>query len=159
MSVPDKNPRRTMTEQNRELVAFGRHVRARREDRGMTPAELASAAGMKRDRLEALEAGRLAPTGDLLPALAAGLAIDAVLVSSGGYLDTAAVCAAFGRRLRTPRERRGVSQDALAGMTGVHRTSIHKFESGRSDPRLTSIRLLAHGLGVPPRELVEDGAA
>jgi transcriptional regulator with XRE-family HTH domain len=146
-----------MTGQNRELVALGRYIRAERENRGITPAELAGAAGLEQARLEALEAGRLAPTGDLLPVLAAGLGIDAnVLVSSSGYMDTAAVCAAFGRRVRTLREKRGLSQEGLGRLTGLHRTSVGKAESGENDPRLTTIRRFARGLGVSPGELIEE---
>jgi len=40
----------------------------------------------------------------------------------------------------------------------LHRGAIYKFEKGGTDPRLASIRRLARGLQVPPRELVEaDG--
>jgi hypothetical protein len=76
----------------------------------MTPAELAPAANIEQEDLEALEAGRLVPADDLLLALSAGLGIDDL----GGYLDTAACLAAFGRRLRELREKRGPPQDALA---------------------------------------------
>jgi len=146
-----------MAEQDRELVALGRAIRQTREEQGMTPAELAAAADTERECLEALEAGRLTPADDLLLGLAAGLGIDPdVLVSSAGYLDTSAVCAAFGRRLRDLRTERGISQEDLARRTGINRTSIGTCERGGSDPRLTTIRLLAHGLQVPPRELIED---
>jgi transcriptional regulator with XRE-family HTH domain len=122
----------------------------------MTPAELAAAANIEQADLEALEAGRLAPTGDLLLALATGLRIDADTL--GGYVDSVAVLAAFGRRARELREQRGLSQEALGQLTGLHRGAIYKFEKGGTDPRLVSIRRLARGLQVPPRELVEaDG--
>jgi len=43
-------------------------------------------------------------------------------------------------------------------LTGLHRGTIYKFEKGGTDPHLVSIRRLARGLQVPPRELVEaDG--
>ena len=61
----------------------------------------------------------------------------------------------FGRRLRKLREKRGLSQEALGRNTSLNRTSIQKLEAGECDPRLTTIRLLALGLRVPPRELIE----
>jgi len=61
----------------------------------------------------------------------------------------------FGRRLRKLREKRGLSQEALGRNTSLNRTSIQKLEAGERDPRLTTIRLLALGLRVPPRELIE----
>jgi transcriptional regulator with XRE-family HTH domain len=64
--------------------------------------------------------------------------------------------AAFGRRVREGRERRGLSQEALGRLTGLHRTAIYKLEKGGTAPRLASIRRLARGLQVPPRELIED---
>lgn len=143
-----------MAEQDQELVALGRVIRQAREERGMTPAELASAAAIEREGLEALEAGRLTPTDDLLPALAIGLGIDS---NALGYLDVSAVCAAFGRRLRSLRIERGLTQDALARRTGfVNRTSIGTCEQGGSDPKLTTIERLARGLRVQPRALIED---
>jgi len=73
-----------------------------------------------------------------------------------GYLDPAAVVAAFGRRLRDLRESGGLSKEALGYLTGIHPTAILRFEKGRRDPRLTSILRLARGLQVPPRALIED---
>ena len=73
-------------------------------------------------------------------------------------MGSAAVLAMFGRRVRELRERRDLSQEALGRLTGLHRSAIYKFEKGGTDPRLASIRRLARGLQVPPRELVEaDG--
>jgi DNA-binding XRE family transcriptional regulator len=51
--------RRVPSEEDRELLrALGRALRQLREERGMTPAELACAAGVRREELEAIEAGR-----------------------------------------------------------------------------------------------------
>lgn len=48
-------------EDQKLLLALGRTVRQLREERGMTPAELACAAGIRREELEAIEAGRPYP--------------------------------------------------------------------------------------------------
>ncbi len=65
------------------------------------------------------------------------------------------VSIAFGLRLREMREERGISQDTLARVTGVHDTAIGRFERGARELRLTTIRRLARGLGVPPGVLVD----
>jgi transcriptional regulator with XRE-family HTH domain len=144
----------TSAQPDKDLMVFGKSIREAREAKGMTPAELANAANIEREDLEALEAGRLAPASDFLLALSIGLGIppDAL----GGYLDPAAVVSAFGRRLRELRESGGLSKEALGHLTGIHPTAIQRFEKGRRDPRLTSVLRLARGLRVPPRALVED---
>jgi transcriptional regulator with XRE-family HTH domain len=113
-----------MSEQpDQELAALGKTIRETREARAMTPAELAVAANIDREDLEALEAGRLAPADDLLPALGAALGTDTAAL--GGYLDTAAVLAAFGRRLRELRTKSNLTQDALGRrLTGRSRSSF-----------------------------------
>jgi transcriptional regulator with XRE-family HTH domain len=144
---------------DREVVAFGRTIRAAREARGMTPAEAADAAGLDRDWLEALEAGRLtSPDAPSLEALATGLGMESkALVSTGHSLDTIGSCVAFGRRVRELRKERGLSQAALGELSSLHRTAIDKYERGTTDPRLTTIRRLARGLQVPPGALFEEG--
>lgn len=54
--------RRVPSEKDRKLLlALGRAIRQLREERGMTPAELACASGINRAELEAIEAGRPCP--------------------------------------------------------------------------------------------------
>ncbi|HYM54999.1 MAG TPA: helix-turn-helix transcriptional regulator [Solirubrobacteraceae bacterium] len=57
------------------------------------------------------------------------------------------------RRLRTAHGR-GISQEQLAGLTGLHRTEIGRIEQGRVEPRLTTLLILADGLGVTIEDLV-----
>ncbi len=56
-----------------DLLVLGRAVRRMREQQGMSADELAGATGMGRERVDALESGRLDPTYELLLALADGL--------------------------------------------------------------------------------------
>jgi DNA-binding XRE family transcriptional regulator len=54
--------RRVPSEEDRKLLlALGRAICQLREERGMTPAELACIAGVRREELEAIEAGRPYP--------------------------------------------------------------------------------------------------
>lgn len=57
------------------------------------------------------------------------------------------------RRLRTAPDRR-ISQEELAFATNLHRTEIGSLEQGRSEPRLSTLLILADGLAVTLDELV-----
>lgn len=62
---------------------------------------------------------------------------------------------AFGRALRKVRQQRGLSQEALAFVTGYHRTYIGMLERGESSPSLRTIFNLAASLRVRPSRLVK----
>jgi transcriptional regulator with XRE-family HTH domain len=62
---------------------------------------------------------------------------------------------AFGEKLRAERERRNLSQEALAEITHVHRTHIGALELGLRDPHLSMLLILAKGLGIRPGALLE----
>lgn len=57
------------------------------------------------------------------------------------------------RRLRTTREQH-ISQEELSFVTNLHRTEIGSLEQGRVEPRLSTLLILAEGLGVTLDELV-----
>lgn len=63
--------------------------------------------------------------------------------------------AAFGRRVRAAREARGLSQEALADIAGVHRTYIGSIERGLRNVSLANILRLSRALGVRPGELLD----
>lgn len=144
-----------MAEYEQELIALGRTIRQVREERGMSTAALAAAAGIEQQYLETLEGGGLDPRYDVLLALGDGLGVGwAALVSGAGDQD-AHTDFAFGQRLRELRAEHNVSQEVLSRRTGIHRTTIGTLEQGDSDPRLSTVLRFARGLDVPPRELVE----
>ncbi|MGH7355108.1 MAG: helix-turn-helix transcriptional regulator [Candidatus Rokuibacteriota bacterium] len=58
-------------------------------------------------------------------------------------------------RLRHLRERKGMTQEALAKTSGVSRAYLSRLEMGRHDPPLSRLRTLAKALGVPVRDLLE----
>jgi transcriptional regulator with XRE-family HTH domain len=58
--------------------------------------------------------------------------------------------------LRRLRLQAVMSQQQLADESGVARDTISKLETGQRRAYPTTIRKLAAGLGVEPRELVED---
>lgn len=65
------------------------------------------------------------------------------------------VCSEFGATVRRLRVELGISQEALADRTQIHRTYIGGIERGERNPTLTMIHRLAEALGVSPRALFE----
>ena len=63
---------------------------------------------------------------------------------------------AFGERVRRLRQERGISQEALADLVGIHRTYVGSVERGERNVSLDNIGALADALGVSPARLVED---
>lgn len=62
---------------------------------------------------------------------------------------------AFGRRVRAAREARGLSQEALADLAGLHRTYVGSTERGLRNVSLTNILRLSHALDIQPGELLD----
>lgn len=127
-----------MPEQDPTLLAIGRTIRQLRETRGMTPAELASTAGVEPQQLEALEAGR------------------SISTAAEPSSDAEAASAAFGHRMCELRAERSMSQDDLADRTDMHPTAIGRIERGKREPRLTTILRIARGLDVQPGALLNE---
>ena len=55
---------------------------------------------------------------------------------------------AFGQRLRKIRTRKGLSQEKLAEVAGLHRTYVSSVERGERNISLVNIDRLAKALGV-----------
>ena len=74
--------------------------------------------------------------------------------SKGAVLSD--VAARFGRRLREVRTGRGISQEKLAELAGLHRTYVSSVERGERNISLLNIEGLALALGVKMAELMPD---
>jgi DNA-binding XRE family transcriptional regulator len=61
---------------------------------------------------------------------------------------------AIAENMRRIRRSRGLSQEELGRLIGMHRTRIGMFEQGRGNPTLGSVDKLAAALGVTPLDLV-----
>lgn len=62
----------------------------------------------------------------------------------------------FSKNLRKERLEAGLSQEALGDASDLHRTEVSLLERGARDPRLSTIVRLAGGLGVSPKDLLDD---
>ncbi|MDO8213450.1 helix-turn-helix domain-containing protein [Conexibacter sp. CPCC 206217] len=62
--------------------------------------------------------------------------------------------AAFARTLRKLRRDRYLSQEDLAGRSGISAKHIGEIERAAKEPRLTTLMRLASGLGVPAAEVI-----
>ena len=65
----------------------------------------------------------------------------------------------FGAVLRVCRRRQGLSQEALAGKSGLHRTYIADVERGARNLSIGSIVCLSEALAVPIAELFASAAS
>jgi transcriptional regulator with XRE-family HTH domain len=60
----------------------------------------------------------------------------------------------FGKRLREVRQRKGLSQERLAELAGLHRTYVSGVERGERNISLLNIERLAVALGVAMSDLM-----
>jgi transcriptional regulator with XRE-family HTH domain len=60
----------------------------------------------------------------------------------------------FAKNLRQERHAAGLSQEALGDLADLHRTEISLLERAERDPRLATIVRIAHGLNIPPAQLL-----
>lgn len=63
---------------------------------------------------------------------------------------------AFGKRIKSIRVSKRISQEKTAELCGLHPTYIGQIERGEKSPTLESIYKLAIGLGVSPQAFFEN---
>ena len=61
---------------------------------------------------------------------------------------------AFGRVVRQARKKRNLSQEELAGRSGLHRNAIGLVERGERSPSLDTVLAIADGLEISAATLV-----
>ena len=64
----------------------------------------------------------------------------------------------FGQRLRQERQRRSMTLEDLAEASGITWSYIAQVEVGRRNVSVDNMHFLAAGVGVPLRELLDQGA-
>ncbi len=137
---------RTQTARNRlaaatvaknRLIALGLAVIEAREQKGMSPSELAEASGIPLRSLERIEAGEPDPDADATTKTTP----DPELI-------------ALGRMVRAAREQKGMSVTELAEAAGLKRRRLVRIEAGELDPHYDGLIALADGLGVRVAEII-----
>jgi len=63
---------------------------------------------------------------------------------------------AFSLVLLRTRKEKGLTHEKLAELAGLHPTTISLLERDKRQPSITTIFLLAAGLGVEPDELIRE---
>ncbi len=61
----------------------------------------------------------------------------------------------FGKKLRTMRLKKKLSQGDVARILGVHRSYISGLERGRRNPSLVTVHKVAKALGISANELLK----
>ena len=61
---------------------------------------------------------------------------------------------ALGRRIRTARKRRNLTQEALADRSGLQRRFVIQLEMGEGNPTYLTLHNLAKALRVSPEDLI-----
>lgn len=127
---------------------MGRQIRLRREQRGMSAAELARRAGLAKATLSGLESGRSNPTIDTLDAVAValGIPLSDLLVSNGP--DQAQVVRA------TDDDGSEVHRELLRRVSGAHQVEIWRL---RLPPR-TGFDGVPHATGTLEHLMVASGS-
>jgi len=62
----------------------------------------------------------------------------------------------IGLRVRELREKKGISQEALAANCGLHRTYVGLVERGQRNLSLATLEKISEGLGAPVSELFSE---
>jgi transcriptional regulator with XRE-family HTH domain len=62
---------------------------------------------------------------------------------------------ALGAQIRALREAKGLSQERLADLAGLHRNFIGLIERGQRNPTFLTLIALSSKLGLPLSELIE----
>ena len=60
-------------------------------------------------------------------------------------------------KLAILRKSKGLSQQKLAVLSGVHRVTIARIETGKLSPNIRTLEKLSDALKIPVRLLVESG--
>ncbi len=68
----------------------------------------------------------------------------------------AGIAQAFGLAVREKRLLKGVSQEALAELSGLARTHVGRLERGEMTPLITVVFKIAKGLGLRSSELMDE---
>lgn len=61
----------------------------------------------------------------------------------------------FGENLRKLRKSRKLTMEALANLADIELSQVHRIETGKINPTLTTIMILADALAIAPAKLLD----
>ncbi len=131
-----------MRDATTQTSTFGAALRAVREKRGLSQADLALAAGLHRTHIHLLEYGkRRAPRLDTVAKLAAALEISADDLYASDVLPDQ-----LAWTLKSLRRARGYTQQQVAKKAGLSASAYSRIERGQSDPPWGTVLRIARAL-------------
>jgi len=65
------------------------------------------------------------------------------------------ICTKTGRRIRSLRSAKGMSQESLAGLANLGRINLSRIENGKAEPGLRTLGNIARALDISLSELLE----
>ena len=68
--------------------------------------------------------------------------------------DTSTYSGRFAVRLRSLREKAGLTVEEMSEKTGIHWRTLYGWEAGRTEPNFDSLPILAEVLGLEPRTIL-----
>ena len=71
-------------------------------------------------------------------------------------VDTSTFEGRFAMRLRTLREKAGLTPEDVAGAIGTSATSVYRWEAGLRQPQISDLPKIAETLGVKARTLIPE---
>jgi transcriptional regulator with XRE-family HTH domain len=138
-------------------AGVGDKIRFYRKEQNLTQEELADRAGVSIFTLRQYERGaRSSPRTDQLIKLAHALniSVDDLLHTSDTNEDHSKE---IGKRIRTERERRDISQKNLAEMAGIPVITLQQYERGITKrPRIDQLSKIAQALGLSVDDFLAD---
>lgn len=63
-----------------------------------------------------------------------------------------------GKRIRETRAAQGLNLEQLARLTGISAPALSLIETGKRDPRLTTLKRIADALRAPLATIIADGS-
>lgn len=138
-------------------IEFGKRLRAKRQERGLTLEALAEKADLAISYVASVERGERNLGLENIVSLAQALNISpSELLPGIHHQKKDQIKIAFGKQLKAKREERGLSQEALAEIAQIDQTTVALIEHGEGNVNLETLATLAQVLKIPLKDLMPD---
>jgi transcriptional regulator with XRE-family HTH domain len=141
----------------RVRIDFGKRLRAKRQERGLTLEKLAEKADLAISYVASVERGERNLGLENIISLAQALNISpSELLPGAHHQRKDQIKGEFGKQLKSLREERGFSQEELAEKADLDQTQVSLLEQGEGNVNLETLITLAQVLKVPLKDLIPD---